>query len=388
MKVKNKSGKITPAEALKLWAQAGGRCEYPGCNEYLLQDRLTGKAFNFGEMAHNVGRKKTVVSPRGMNSLSVAERSKAENHLLLCAKHHKLIDTAKFLEFYTPEELHRYKEEHESRIKYLTALNDTRKSVVLRMMNRIQGDSVSISNEEIVEALWKCANRYPEYLLKTHNNVEIDLSDMPDTRDVAYWKTAINRIDEVIELQLKPHVRKLINHMSIFALAPIPLLIYLGSRLGDKIRMDIYQKQHNIEEDWVWCKGSKSESFSYKKYQEKKDGTKVAIMLSVSGSINIDSVPKDVRDNYSIYQLIPKNGSPNRDLIQNKQTLLNFKKTYQQLLREIEAKYSTAKQLLIFPATPISVSILCGRGLLKAVTPKPVIYELINKEFHKAITVK
>jgi hypothetical protein len=388
VKRRKNNGKINPDEATKLWIYAGGRCEYPGCNEYLLEDKLTGRIYNFGEMAHNVGIKNTKGSPRGLNTLPIITRSKAENHLLLCAKHHKLIDTGKFLDFYTVKELQSYKENHEIRINYLTGLNDSRKSVVLRMMNRIHKDPVSVTNEEIVEALWKCANRYPEYLLKVQNNLEIDLSDLPDNRDQAYWKTAMNRIDEVIEHQLKPQVRKVINHISIFALTPIPLMVYLGAKLGDKLRMDVYQKQFNADEDWVWCKESRKISFTYNKIQDKQNNIKVAVLISISGKISMDSLPQEVRNNYTLYEISPKDALPNRELVQNKQTLLNFKNIYQQLLRHIESTHSNSKELLLFPAIPISISIFCGRGLLKAVSPKLVIYEIIKRKFKKAIIIK
>lgn len=378
---------ISQIESIRLWVAAGGRCEYPGCNEYLLKDNLTTKSQNFGEMAHNVGKKKTKKSPRGINSLSLIDRSKAQNHLLLCSKHHKLIDSKEFLDFYTIEELRKYKEDHEARIKYLTSLSDSRKSIVLRMMNKIHKDCVFISNEEIVEALWKCANRYPEYLLNVHNNLEINLSDLPDIRDTAYWKTAINKIDQIFERQIFPHIGKLINHLSIFAIAPIPLMIYLGAKLGDKIRMDVYQKQFNAEEDWVWCKGGRIVHFHFNKIQERGSNSKVAIILSISGKVAVESLPIEVKNNFNIYELSPKNISPNRDLIQNKQSLVNFKKVYQQLLREIEAKHGVSKDLILFPAVPISISIFCGRGLLKALSPKVLIYDLINKKFEKAITL-
>lgn len=379
---------LNTEEKLKLWINAGGRCEYPGCNEYLLEDKLTGRTYNFGEMAHNVGRKNSIGSPRGVNSLSTAKRSKAKNHLLLCARHHKLIDTGKFINFYTVEELQSYKDKHENRIRYLTSLNDSRKSVVLRMMNKIHTDPVSISNEEIFEALWKCSNRYPEYLLKTHNNLEIDLSDLPDIRDKAYWKTAKNRIDEVIDYQLKPQVSKAIKHLSVFAIAPIPLLVHLGAKLGDKLRMDVYQKQFNAEEDWIWIKGSRKVYFTFEKVQDKQNSLKVAVLLSISGKVTLESIPEDIRNSYTLYEISPKYVLPSREIVQNKQTLVNFKNTYQQFLRHVESTHSKSKELLLFPATPVSVSILCGRGLLKAVSPPLIIYELINKKFKKAITIK
>src|SRR4051794_12360120 len=81
---------IQHEEQLKLWVRAGGRCQL--CNTYLLEDDLTRVPKKLGEMAHNVGRKRSARSPRGTHPLPVEERNLAENLLLLCGKHHAVID--------------------------------------------------------------------------------------------------------------------------------------------------------------------------------------------------------------------------------------------------------------------------------------------------------
>ena len=91
-KEKDTAPKVTDSDKLKLWVRAGGRCEFPGCNDYLLEDELTGYEFPFAELAHNVGKKKNPKSPRGMNELPIEERSLPENLLLLCPTCHNLID--------------------------------------------------------------------------------------------------------------------------------------------------------------------------------------------------------------------------------------------------------------------------------------------------------
>ena len=44
----------------------------------------------------------------------------------------------------------------------------------------------------------------------------------------------------------------MIRHISLFAAARIPLLVYLGSKLDDKIPIDLYQKHRGGNEDWHW----------------------------------------------------------------------------------------------------------------------------------------
>ena len=55
-------GGISDEATLRLWVQSGGRCEYHGCNEYLLEDELTTYALNFAERAHIVGANTTAAS--------------------------------------------------------------------------------------------------------------------------------------------------------------------------------------------------------------------------------------------------------------------------------------------------------------------------------------
>src|SRR5688572_9246395 len=81
------SASIPIEERVKLWVCSGGRCAI--CNDYLLENELTGHVLNVGEMAHNVGRRRSKRSPRGMDDLPVEERNKAENLLLLCDRDHK-----------------------------------------------------------------------------------------------------------------------------------------------------------------------------------------------------------------------------------------------------------------------------------------------------------
>ncbi|MCX6753994.1 MAG: hypothetical protein NTV03_02995 [Candidatus Nomurabacteria bacterium] len=53
---------------LKLWVLSGGRCEFPGCNEYVWRDGLTLQEDNFSHMAHIVSD--SPGGPRGDDELS------------------------------------------------------------------------------------------------------------------------------------------------------------------------------------------------------------------------------------------------------------------------------------------------------------------------------
>ena len=73
-----------------IWGLFAGRCAI--CRESLIHKEPTGDGSLVGEIAHIVGEKPKAA--RGSHPLSVAARDKPENLLLLCRKHHKIIDDA------------------------------------------------------------------------------------------------------------------------------------------------------------------------------------------------------------------------------------------------------------------------------------------------------
>src|SRR5882724_10744312 len=110
--------KITDPVVLDIWVRAGGRCEFHGCNAYLLQDELTTNEVKLANIAHIVARSQK--GPRGGDPMPIAERNNFANLMLACTKCHLVIDNREMVARYPKELLQEYKQEHESRIRYLT----------------------------------------------------------------------------------------------------------------------------------------------------------------------------------------------------------------------------------------------------------------------------
>jgi len=74
-----------------IWARAGGRCHFPGCNKSLIGDLIANNEdANFGFIAHIVAE--TPGGPRGDPILSPLLEDDANNLMLLCGPHLKLVD--------------------------------------------------------------------------------------------------------------------------------------------------------------------------------------------------------------------------------------------------------------------------------------------------------
>lgn len=90
-----------------VWGQSGARCAI--CRESLLErGQIPEMEHLIGEVAHIVAEEQD--GPRGESSLSVEQRNSEANLILLCLKHHKIIDDAP--KSYPVEALHKTKEIH------------------------------------------------------------------------------------------------------------------------------------------------------------------------------------------------------------------------------------------------------------------------------------
>ena len=97
-----------------LWGRSGNKCAFSDCRHDLIADETESDDESIiGDEAHIVGRNED--GPRGISPLTEEERDKYDNLILICRKHHKIIDDQ--FNFYTVEKLLEIKSQHEKWIK-------------------------------------------------------------------------------------------------------------------------------------------------------------------------------------------------------------------------------------------------------------------------------
>lgn len=104
-----------------LWAKAAGRCSMPTCREKLCCDSETPSENTLiGDNCHIVGE--STDGPRGKSELSLEDRNRYPNLILLCRNHHKIVDDDP--QTYSIEILHQIKSDHELWIEYQLTQNN------------------------------------------------------------------------------------------------------------------------------------------------------------------------------------------------------------------------------------------------------------------------
>jgi len=363
------SRNIKDKTRLLLYVRAGGRCEFDGCNNYLLAHPLTQDEGNYAEMAHIVAFKPD--GPRGKSGRRPQYINHADNLMLLCPQCHDLIDKERPQD-YSREALEKFKRDHEERIFRLTATQPDRKTTIVQLKSKIAGHVVDIPVAHVKEAV---APRYPD----DSRGYIIDITSIEE-EGKAFYTAAQAAIRRRVQHLYEPGMDvERTRHISLFALAPIPLLVYLGSQLSSKVPVDPYQR-HRDTEDWIWKMDGEPVGHNFQRVRQGTDKTRVALLLSLSGSLTVESLPANIDRSFYIYEITLANGDPNPTYLRLKQDLADFKQVYQQALRAIGRTHQQLTEIHLFPAVPAPIAVLCGRELLPKVDPALLVYDNDKKQ--------
>jgi SMODS-associated and fused to various effectors sensor domain/HNH endonuclease len=362
--VKKTSRTIPRRTSLFLYVQAGGRCEFDGCNEYLLEHYPTETPGNFAEQAHiwafseDGPRGNDVSRPDNINSLA--------NLMLLCKTCHTLID--KNPRMYTVETLKNFKRDHEDRIFSLGGISKDRGTIPLVLRGLVHNRLMDISEEEMQSAV------APNYL-RRRKKVEIDLTSIPDNPDASYWKALATAIDHKIQLLYAEEPEPTCAlRVSVFSIAPIPLLVYLGSKLSDKMHIDLYQR-HRDPESWSWKDGSGEAKYITRCLIQSPQEKSVSLLINLSGINDLDTLPTELKEGGTFYEITLQDQAPSPLFLNTREDLQRFTGEYNQLLARIRNDHPSINVIHLFPAVPAPVAITLGRSRLPKVDPLLRVYD-------------
>ncbi|KKX51796.1 SAVED domain-containing protein [Sphingobacterium sp. IITKGP-BTPF85] len=339
---------ISPINKYLIWIRSAGRCQYIGCNKELHTDILTKRNFNQAYIAHIIADQPK--GPRGDNILSPQLADDISNLMLMCDAHHRLIDKVDVLGH--PESvLLDMKKEHEERIKNVTNIQPDRKSYIVSYNANIGSNTPNVSYPMVSSFL------RPDYYPAKDSSIELGLVNSLDRdSDLSFWSTELRNLKMKFDRFLLPMIKSgEINHISLFAFAPIPLLIQLGVLINDMVAVDVRQKRR-IPDTWAFGDDIETDFV----YSENTRSLKtVALKLELSADITDDRVEKVLGDEVSIYSIRIQN--PTNDFIESRRQIRDFGKKMREVLNVIKKNHSQDTTLHIFPAIPISLAVEVGR---------------------------
>lgn len=341
--------KIPEKIKLNLWVRAAGRCEYEGCNEPLWKDSLTLAKMNAAYVAHIIAD--SPKGPRGHETLSEELAADISNLMLMCDKHHRLIDKED-VQGHSVEKLREMKKSHEERIEMVTSIKENMKSHVVLYGANIGSHASPLNWKDATNAM--LPYRYPE----EDPGIELSLKNSSFYDNQAmYWVIE----SEQLKNQFKDKVKRKLEsgdskHLSVFALAPQPLLILLGTLISDIYSTDVYQL-HREPTTWKWQ--DEHEHFEFKVIEPTEIHKKVVLNLSLSATIDNSRITDVLGEDISIWTItVP---SPNNDFLKAKNQLSKFRVLIRELFNKIKLIHGEDSGIHIFPATSVSTAVELGR---------------------------
>jgi SMODS-associated and fused to various effectors sensor domain len=251
----------------------------------------------------------------------------------------------------------------------VTGIDPTRKSHILLYGANIGEHSAPLNFSHAATAMFP--QRYPAsdhpISLGLHNSAVSD-------RDEQFWLTERENLERQFARRVRDRIADgEIVHLSVFSLAPQPLLIHLGTLLGDIILCDVYQL-HREPQTWLWPSGAETPGYMIRKPQSKTG--KAALVLSLSATIDVNRVTSVLGEDASIWVITVQ--TPHNDLMKSREQLADLRSVLRRVFDQIKFAHGQSATLHIFPAAPVSVCLEVGRVRMPKADMPWQLYDQVN----------
>ena len=369
--MKNISREIKPATERMLWGVSAGICEFSGCTNKLYSHHITKEKVNLAEKAHiyafSAGGKRP-------SSLRFSQKiNDIDNLMLVCDRCHKLIDSEETN--YSAEQLLDMKKEHEERIAELVSIKPDLQSEIIIYNANIANSAVKISDYTAKSAI--IPEHYPARENPINFSPELSCFDC----ETEYWAIMKKHLEEQWK-QYEPIVRN--KHISLFAVAPQPLLFRLGTLINRNYSVDVRQSQGTIT-SWKWSSDNPIAKIYTQIINANDKDAEPIITFELTAKLSIDELREEFGEGI-IYRITTS--SCGSEIIKSVSDLKAAISEYRNALSAIRENYGQNVKIKIIPIAPVSVSIEAGRQTMKG-DPEMTIYDrnYLTKKWAPAITL-
>lgn len=192
-------------------------------------------------------------------------------------------------------------------------------------------------------------------------------------------------------LAFKEHFEPIFKHddaIALFALAPQPLLIKLGTLINDQYNVRVFQC-HRTGHKWSWKNYDDSVEYQLFKVDEKDkvDAVEVGLNISLSADISIERTNQILHSDSPVFKITIN--EPNRYFVTNESIANDFVKCFRTAMEQIKNQYPSCKAIHLFPAMPVSLAVRLGMDYMPKTDIPIVIYDECKEwgEFLETITI-
>jgi hypothetical protein len=285
--------------------------------------------------------------------------------MLLCDVHHRLVDKED-VAGHPEDRLLAMKAKHEHRVAILTNISEDKQTHILLYGAKIGEQDSPLSYREAALAI--VPDRYPA----DPHPISIGLQNCSfSERDEAYWAAQPAQIRSQLERRVKPLLSSgEISHLSIFALAPQPLLMLLGSLLTDIHEAEVFQRRREPK-TWKWA--TEPTEWSYDISEPEIATGDAALIFSLTGTVAKARITSVLGPDIPIWHVsVPV---PHNDFLVSRQQAAEFRRQMRSLMDRIKSRHGETATIHAFPVMPVCLAVEFGRILMPKADLPVVVYD-------------
>jgi hypothetical protein len=351
------------------------------CASYLLGSSYEWGVFSVGQVAHITGATDGPGSPRGESPLTAAERAAPSNLMLLCYPCHRRVDGDD--EHWPREYLLERKNEFEARVRAATDFSSLEQTVVIRMTAPIRGNRPPITNAQVSEGLQARQLTFAgEDPRDATERIELQAAE----DDPGSWTTASAQIHRGVDRAVRSLAETSAESVSVFAFAPIPLLVDLGAAIGTKQTTHVFEPgRRGDRTTFRWAEDSPPAVFttSASTVAAATDALDVVVLVSLTAAVQMERAPASLLD-LPRFRLDVEGGT-RASVIRSDGDLLSFAAAWRDLLQMIESRCPRVARIHLITAAPIAAAIELGRQRMRDAHPALVVYQLTAAQQYEPV---
>ena len=191
----------------------------------------------------------------------------------------------------------------------------------------------------------------PDHHPATGQTIDLELLGLSyQDHEAEYWTVQRDNLRRQFSARIGGRIeRQEIRHLSVFALAPQPLLIELGRLLGDIVPASIHQR-HREPASWRWQRDAAPVAFQVSEPDASRTGA-IALKLAVSATVTDDRITAVLGEDAAIWSLTAN--APHNDIVRAPEDQAAFRTALRGLFDRIKARHGPGR-------SPASVSGFAG----------------------------
>ncbi|MFD3318199.1 SAVED domain-containing protein [Alteromonas macleodii] len=339
-----------------------GYCMFEGCGEKLDIDSLTGESGNFSYLAHNVASSES--GPRGIIYLSEQLSDTPSNVLLLCDKHHRLIDRVACAN-YPASRLTQMRNEFQINAEKLLEGLSYHPIPVFSVLWPVGGHVVSPPEMKDIAG---CLSRLKARIKGTLNNLSGN-----ERRYISKPERFSKEMDEIVVEEANDIINQSKDfgyRAALFAFGPMPALVGLGASIGNKSEITPMLRYRDGN-NWMWPQTAKIEKpYEINGLKEPINSKDVTLLVALT---NFPEAMKTTAENLGHPQISIVAKQMGNAAIPHPENGLELKADLHSILQSLHDKYKVERVHLLICASN-AACVFVGQAF-DLYQPEMVVYD-------------